>query len=356
MDQRAGELNKINEENLTGTENTETSLKPRAATSSDVAASERDIAADLQKLEDTGADTTADEPEQIKEQIEQTRSQMSETINAIEEKLSFSNISGQVSEHINNAVETAKGAVYDATLGKAENLMKNIGRGFNDVTESVGDAGTHVVKYARQNPLPLALIGLGVGMLLMQGRRTTTYNYGNGGSRRGNDQGESRLGHLASTGTNALSSAKDTVTNAAGTAYEGVGNVASSAYEGVTHAASSAYGGVTNVASSAYQGVSRLASTTGNQIQNVAHRAQDQYSRTLEENPLAIGAIALAVGAIVGLAIPATQYENQWMGETRENLVHTVEDAARDAFSRVQEVATEVTKTVQEQAKGQANS
>jgi ElaB/YqjD/DUF883 family membrane-anchored ribosome-binding protein len=346
MDQRTGNLNQNTEDNLTEIENTETSLKPRPATSSDVAASDREIVADLQKLENTDADATAEEPEQIKEQIEQTRTQMSETINAIEEKLSFSNISGQVSEHINNAVETAKGAVYDATLGKAENIMKNIGRGINDVSETVGDAGTHAVKYARQNPLPLALIGLGIGMLIMQSSRSrSSYGNGSSGYRSHYNQGDSTLRQFADTSGKALSGAKDSITHAAGSAYEGVG-----------HAAGSAYEGVSNAANSAYQGVSKIASTTGHQIQNVAHKAQNQYERTLEDNPLAIGAIALAVGAIVGLAIPSTQYENEWMGDTRENLVHTVEDAARDAFSKVQEVAGEVTKTVQEQAKGQAGS
>lgn len=344
MDQRPSELDQREETNLSGI-NDDDILGIRPATSTDVRESERDIAADLEKVQlDVGDDTSA-EPEQIKEQIEQTRNQMSETIDAIQEKLSFERISEQVSEQINNAVETAKGAVYDATIGKAENIMQNVTKGLNNVSESVGDAGSYVVRSARNNPLPLALIGLGVGMLIFQGTRSrVSYGNGNGGGRKkGNNQGNSTLRHVAEVGSNALSTAKESVTNVAGTAYEGVGNVASSAYEGVSHAANSAYQGVTN-----------LASTTGEKAKLVATRAQTQYEHTLEENPLAIGAIALALGAIVGLAIPATEYENQWMGETKENLVQTVEGAAREALERAQEVAGEVTKTVREQAQGHA--
>src|SRR4051812_19328735 len=68
----------------------------------------------------------AQETENIKGQIEETRSQMGETLDAIQEKLSFSNISEQVSEHVHNAVETGKEAVYDATIGKAAGFMKNV--------------------------------------------------------------------------------------------------------------------------------------------------------------------------------------------------------------------------------------
>ena len=54
-----------------------------------------------------------DETEQIKARIEETRSQMGETIDAIQDRLSFANISEQVSETVSNAIETAKDTAYD---------------------------------------------------------------------------------------------------------------------------------------------------------------------------------------------------------------------------------------------------
>jgi len=65
------------------------------------------------------SDETPEETEQLKAQIEQTRSQMGETIDAIQDRLSVANISEQVSERVNNAIETAKDTAYDATIGKA---------------------------------------------------------------------------------------------------------------------------------------------------------------------------------------------------------------------------------------------
>src|SRR5690349_16717244 len=74
------------------------------------------------------------EAEQIMDQIEETRSQMGDTIDAIQDRLSFTNLSEQVSDHVTNAVETAKVAVYDATIGKAADMMKNISNNVSNST------------------------------------------------------------------------------------------------------------------------------------------------------------------------------------------------------------------------------
>jgi methyl-accepting chemotaxis protein len=71
-----------------------------------------------------GSEKTGEETDHIKAQIAQTRSQMGETIDAIQDRLSFANISEQVSETVNSAIETAKDTAYDATIGKA--AMKDV--------------------------------------------------------------------------------------------------------------------------------------------------------------------------------------------------------------------------------------
>ncbi|MDQ3061795.1 MAG: hypothetical protein M3R14_02880, partial [Acidobacteriota bacterium] len=136
--------------------------------------------------------------------------------------------------------------------------------------------------------------------------------------------------------------AQDTVSGAAGKVSETVGNVAG--------AVSDTVGGV---ASKAYKQVGNF----GSQAQDLAGTAQEQYEYYMDENPLAVGAVALALGAAVGLAIPSTRVENQWMGETRDNLVQQARETANDAVEKVQEVAGQVagqvTETVKETAKNQ---
>jgi len=71
-----------------------------------------------------GDEENSRETENIRGQIEETRNQMGGTIDAIQDKLSFSNISEHVSEHVQNAVESGKEAIYDATIGKAKTFKK----------------------------------------------------------------------------------------------------------------------------------------------------------------------------------------------------------------------------------------
>jgi hypothetical protein len=283
---------------------------------------------------DVNLESSSDEPEEIKAQIEETRSQMSETINAIEEKFNFSKISEQVkegvSEQITNALDTAKDAVYDATIGKAENIMQSVSKGFSD---NFGDAGSYVVKSAKGNPLPLALIGIGIGMLFMQRNRSRSHDY----DYKTNDYRRNyAAGEYTQTNQNKTMD-RQTSSN--------TGGVLANAQETVSNVASSAYGGVSSLASKTGEQAVNL----GSQVQKVARQTHSQYEQTLKENPLIVGAVALALGAAVGLTIPETEYENQWMGESKENLVQSVEGVARDAFTKVQEVAGEITNTVNKQ-------
>lgn len=279
----------------------------------------------LTTAETQDIEANSDEPEQIKAQIEETRAQMGETIDAIQEKLSFSNISEQVSEQINSAVETAKDAVYDATIGKAGTFMKNFG---NEITK------TTVVKTARENPFPFLLIGLGVGLL--------AYN-GFGGKRRSNGGNGSKINkYLPSQipGKATLKSAQEKIGGVANT----VSGAASTAYDSVSGAASTAYEGVGNFAGTAYEKVGEFGTQT-----------REQYDYYIEENPLAVGAVALALGAAVGFSIPSTSYEGELMGEARHNLLQKAQDSAGELVDKVKQVASEAQKTIGDEVRTAVN-
>ena len=291
-----------------------------------------------------------DDTDQIRAQIEETRSQMGETIDAIQEKLSFQNISEQVkeqvSEHINSAIETAKDTVYGATignLGKAGKFMQNIGKEISN---------TEAGKFARKNPFPLVLIGLGVGLLAYEGfgkssRRTYRYSdYDNDPRNRGQ-----RDSGTFSTLKSAANSATGKLSDTASSAYESVSSTTGNALESVKGAASSAYGTVTDSANKAYEGVTNYANTAYEKVGEYGTQARETYDYYLEENPLAVGAVALAVGAAIGLAIPATRYESEVMGEYSQQLLDRAQNAAGDLVDRVKEVAAEAKTTLSEEVK-----
>ena len=66
----------------------------------------------------------------------------------------------------------------------------------------------------------------------------------------------------------------------------------------------------------------------------------------LDRNPLLLGAAALIAGAAVGLSIPETESENQFMGEAREQLVERAQEAAHQAVEKVKDVAGEAAQNI----------
>jgi hypothetical protein len=246
---------------------------------------------------------------------------MGETIDAIQDKLSFSNISDQVSEHVSNAVETAKDAVYDATVGKAVYFMKNIG---NEISDST------LVQTAKNNPFPFVLIGLGAGLLAYQsmsgGRsRKSRYLSEERTSRDLTSLEETKAGRFAGERPGMM----DKVTNVAG-----------SAYETVTGAVDTAYSSAGEYASQAYEKAGQM-----------RVKAASTYDHYLQEQPLALGAVALALGAAVGMAIPPTQYESELVGEKRDELLQKAQETASELLDKTKGIVSDAGQALKEQAR-----
>ncbi len=300
--------------------------------------SETRTAGELVKADDSVSkemsDTKSDDTEQIKAEIEETRSHMGETIDAIQDRLSFSNISEQVSEQVGNAIETAKGTVYDATIGKAVNFMRNTRDG---VMES------SALKTVTENPLPFALIGAGAALLI--------YNsFGADGRRK-------RMSKYRTKNYLASESREDTQHGAQGVvsrAAETVSNQAGRAYDAVSSKAGSAYDTVSRTASDTYAGAARMANRAYNKVGDVGTAAQENYDYYLEEKPLAVAAVAAALGAAVGFAIPITRYEGKWMGESKQMLLDKAEETATDFVDKAKQVATDAGRAATEEIQSAA--
>lgn len=291
------------------------------------------------------SDDVSQEVEDIRDNIETTREKMGETIDAIQERLSVSNISEQVkdevSTQISNAYQSAKETVYDATVVKAGRFMKNVQREVSKLPISGRDI------------FPMALVGLGVGMFFMNKRRhgngrsmersrfygtgersysdraldaDAAYEYGRGGrSREYSDR------------PSMLKSAQDTMSNVG----ERVSETGERIYDRVSHTGERIYDNVTSAAS-----------TAARKVSDAGHKAVEQYEHQLDENPLAVGIAAAALGAAVGLALPVTRYENELMGDTRNKLVSAAGETTREALNKVENAAEKVTDAITEGGQG----
>ena len=63
------------------------------------------------------------------------------------------------------------------------------------------------------------------------------------------------------------------------------------------------------------------------------------FKRLLDANPLAVGLVALAIGALIGLLLPETQKENELMGPKRDELLGQGRQVVEDLTHRVEAVA-----------------
>ena len=384
MAEKSSELNDLNEfdsDSIAVTKRRDSYLEERSS----------DYSLENTETLDTETDTddATDETEQIREQIEETRRGMGETIDAIQERLSFSNISEQVKDQVSEQIGSAVHSVKDAAMEKVGDFMQVFNKGIKDIGK------LDVVKTAKENPMILSLVGLGIGALLVNSlmskkKKRSSYQYDyrynstddaddvkysseyrrglNSGkserstfeTTRGNAGGEenSIRGYVSSASAtqpppkpSAANSVYDSVSNVAGTAYEGVSGAATTAYEGVSSVAGTAYEGVSNVASKTYEGVGNAAGFAYDKAGDLGGQVKESYDYYIEENPLAVGAVALAVGAALGFAIPLTEAENEYMGEMRDNFFEKAQVTAQEAIGTVKQMAGDAQKTIVEEVK-----
>jgi hypothetical protein len=80
---------------------------------------------------------------------------------------------------------------------------------------------------------------------------------------------------------------------------------------------------------------------------------RDNVSELFRTQPLALGAIGLAVGAVVAASLPSTEIESEYLGETSSTVRKTVEEIAGQAMEKATERGSQVADAMMEEAKQQ---
>ena len=85
-----------------------------------------------------------------------------------------------------------------------------------------------------------------------------------------------------------------------------------------------------------------------------SYAGADGVSDMFERNPLIIGAIGLMTGAIIAALVPISHIENELLGETRDEFWQRAEDFGEEAVQRVREAATDAATRAVDAATGAA--
>ncbi len=209
--------------------------------------------------------------EELQKGIEQTRRQLSDTLEAIQARFQPQQLLEQVRDSVRDGVREAANGATDQLVGAAR--------------ERALEARAALLEALRSSPFAATLASMGLGWLLQQGT------------------------------PHVRAQAEDTARQAG----ESLQQVAAQAQERVQAKAS------------------ELGEAAREQLQQVEAWLQ----RATGGAPLALGALALAAGALLGFALPATPQERELLGEVRESLMQQARELAQDAGERAQRVGHE---------------
>lgn len=303
------------------------------------------------------------EVEKLRSEIARDRMEAQATIEAIRDRLTPGNLKDQAQERIR-----------EVTIGKAQNMAHTARYKAKNVGHSVYDS-------IKDNIAPTAMIGLGFAWLVKRLKGDGGYEeyYGRDPYREEPYSREEylythdpyseeeyrggRFRHYPRTSgseeirgyysespefgreraADRAREAKEKVSGKAAEAREKFSGMTAEAREKARHAGERT--------SEMMSRARERAGEMGYKVKSGSRRAGYKSKEMVEENPLVTAGILFAVGAAIGFLIPQTRKEDEWMGETRDELMEQARYRGRDTMDRAREVARETGKAAAETAK-----
>lgn len=192
---------------------------------------------------------------------------------------------------------------------------------------------------ARQNPLSAALIGMGI-LWLLRGR-TMQAAAGLAGSTRPDRIPEAAGAAFDTTSSTLKSGAKSVV-----------GNIAS-ATEKLQSGATAAMEGVSRFGREQADTVAEYARSVPSTSAEMFGSLRSNLSDIFDAQPLALGAIGLAIGAGIAAAAPSTKTEADYLGETSDSVKQKAKHFAAEQVARAATVAEETLNAAADEARKQ---
>jgi ElaB/YqjD/DUF883 family membrane-anchored ribosome-binding protein len=244
-------------------------------------------------------DDARKDPATLEREIDQTRANMDRTLGALERKFS----PGQM---LDQAMEFAR--------------------------ENGGEFANNLGRSVKENPLPALLTAVGIAWMVAASNRPkpsvadayddryarddfNTIQFDESGDQ--DDAGDDKEG-LTGKAQRLKASAGETLTEA--------GQRVKSAAERARQ----------KLAGTKQTMSAELRSTSGTaQVQT--ERVREGFNNLLNEQPLLLGALGIAVGAAIGAALPATEQEDRLFGSARDRTLSEVKQRGAESYEQVRE-------------------
>jgi Protein of unknown function (DUF3618) len=250
-------------------------------------------------------DDAQKDPATLEREIDQTRANMDRTLGALERKFS-------------------PGQLLDQAMSFAR--------------EHGGDFTTNLGQSIRDNPMPALLTAVGIVWMVASSNRprsSTGYDFNDSYQLdrdidRHSDSSEfdesvDEQGVLSKAGERVKASAEGLVV--------GAGQRVRAVAEGARQKLSGSRQTVASSRGALESGMRRTTETA----QAQAQRVREGFNTLLTEQPLVLGALGIAVGALIGAALPATEQEDRLFGTVRDKTLSEVKQRGAETYNQVRE-------------------
>lgn len=287
--------------------------------------------------------------EQLERETEETRAQISATLDELRARMSV----GQVVDQLVDYASDSTGGMF-----------------FHNLRRQVAN-----------NPLPVVLMGAGLAWLAMSNRRPTngvgvrrdSLSAGRAGnslretSHAWADQAKSASREWSESARESASDVRDAarakVTSAADAASQTYQNATARAGDAAARlqgAARSAADSMMETASNTYEGAAEQASRASQKIKQSASHMRSNLADTtssmktfLNDQPLVLAGMGIAMGAIIGAALPSTTVEDELMGEESDKLKQKSAELAEGQMVKASAVAAHALDAAKQEAEEQ---
>ena len=283
---------------------------------------------------------------ELEREAERNRADLMNTVDALQQRISPTAIKHDVQDYVRH---------------KKDNFLQSLEQKARDnpvqTIAIAASAAYPLWGVISRIPIPLMLIGAGLALT----RRSAETSESEGSSVI--DRSRERLGEATDT----LFQKADELSGAAREQIRSLTETAGYAGERVAQYANQARNVAGNIATNlrtqtaesaeraraiGTDAVAAVGETlSAKRVRSAGTQANDWISETVSRNPLAVGVLGLAVGAIVAAALPSTPQENQLLGSASNDLKKKAQEAALGSVAAAKGVAADIYQEATRRAK-----
>ena len=272
-------------------------------------------------------------------------------------------------ERRSDAIRADMGQTLDA-LQRNYSPGRLLDRSLDLFKEHGGELGTNLGRSVKQNPMPVLLTMVGVGwMIWSQTRQPPGASY-DGGDYDRHDGADSddyattsaaavsggAYGATAAYGETGYADASyEGGSTAAGASDDGAGGAGSAVKEKLGVAGDKLRGAKDSALESVRGGASRVSQGSrraAGRAREQSRRAGQGFQTLLEEQPLVVGALGVALGAIIGAVLPESEREDRMLGEARDRVLDRAKELGTRGYEEVRGKAQQAAAGVRDAVQG----